>query len=98
MKKQYSKESVINRDDYTHNILIGSNIECKHHHCVVIGSFLHTTKDYQMLVGNKEVTLSRELTDEEWQKMYEIFLDIAMSMRSQLLYSEGANNAASQVC
>jgi len=51
------------------NVVIGVDNECKHNHCVLIGTNLKTTEDYQLLIGNKKIQTSRVLTVAEYKEI-----------------------------
>lgn len=47
----------------------GNTIEVQAHHSILIGHGLTATKPYQLLVGNKEVSISRWMTDAEFDEL-----------------------------
>jgi hypothetical protein len=62
------------------NVLIGFECESDFDRCVLIGPGLKSTKDNQLIIGNDEVQVNRELTDEEFQELFDIFRTIADRM------------------
>ena len=51
------------------SILIGYDIKCMHDNCILIGSGLVSDREFQIKIGNREVQVSRDLCDDEWNDL-----------------------------
>ena len=54
------------------SIIIGMGHNVAHSHCIVIGSNLKTTKDNQILIGNKEIEISGVLDTKDTLEILEL--------------------------
>lgn len=51
------------------SLVIGIGNLCTHNNCVLIGSNLKSDHDYQMKIGNVVVSVTRTMTDDEYQEI-----------------------------
>jgi len=58
------------------SIAIGPNIKINNKNCILIGSDLKSEHDYQLIIGNTEVKVTRELTDNEFNDFRSILISI----------------------
>ena len=61
-------------------IVIGQYSESDHEDCIVIGNNLKTTAPRQLVIGNSTVQVSRQMTDEEYQSLYETLRSIVTNL------------------
>lgn len=58
------------------NVVIGIGSSTgPHSNCVLIGAGLRAERDYQLKIGNREVTASRDLTEAEFESLHGLFYD-----------------------
>lgn len=51
------------------NLIIGVGNLCTHNNCVLIGHNLKSDHDYQMKIGNVVVSVTRDMTEDEYQEI-----------------------------
>jgi hypothetical protein len=51
------------------SVIVGANSTANHRFCILIGSGLTSRHDYDFQIGNERVTLSRTMTEEEFQTL-----------------------------
>lgn len=62
------------------NVVIGPGNVADHNHCVLIGSDLKTSEDYQLIIGNRKIQTSRLMTEPEFKEVYSILRKVAERM------------------
>jgi len=59
------------------NVIIGDGSTCTHNNCVLIGTNIISTEDYEIVVGNEKVSVSRKMTENEFAEIRAILISIA---------------------
>ncbi len=59
------------------NTLIGCGCSSKFSNCVVIGSNIESTEDFQLIVGNSKIQATRKLTEDEYKTIRDTMRIIA---------------------
>lgn len=57
-------------------VVIGISSQCAHNNSVVIGNNQKSDKPNQLKIGNNDISVSRDITDEEFQEILAIFKSV----------------------
>jgi len=63
----------------SNNVVIGLGSTCEHNNCVIIGSDLKSARDYQLIIGNAEVRVSRQMTAMEYAELCMVLRRLALA-------------------
>lgn len=58
------------------SVVIGSNIQCNHDNCIIIGHGLASSKHSQLIIGNREVTIFDNLSEHEMSEIKQVLLGL----------------------
>jgi len=57
-------------------VVIGNSSQCEHNNSVVIGNNQKSDKPNQLKIGNNDISVSRDITDEEFQEILATFKSV----------------------
>lgn len=57
-------------------VVIGNSSHCEHNNSVVIGNNQKSDKPNQLKIGNNDISVSRDITDEEFQEILATFKSV----------------------
>jgi len=63
------------------NVIVGQSADSKYNNCILIGNGLEATEDYQLVIGNSVVKITRRMTEEEFELIYDTFRSITQFNR-----------------
>lgn len=58
------------------SVVIGSNNQCNHDNCIMIGHGLASSKHNQLIIGNRGVTIFDNLSDYEMNEIKQVLLGL----------------------